>query len=56
MNINVRKTFMEILNVHNKEVPMANLLSYLFRPEQEHQLGTTFLFALLNTSCYDIKG
>ena len=27
-----RKTFMEILKVNNREVPFANLLAFLFRP------------------------
>ncbi|MGZ2371714.1 PD-(D/E)XK nuclease family protein [Ancylomarina sp. YFZ004] len=55
-NTTPRRTFMEILKVHNKEVPMANLLAYLFKPNEEHKLGTTFLAALLNTTCYEIKG
>ncbi|RKE04169.1 PD-(D/E)XK nuclease family protein [Marinifilum flexuosum] len=52
----LNKTYLEILKVHNKEVPMANMLAYLFKPDENHQLGTTFLTALLSTTCYEIKG
>jgi len=44
-----RKTFMEIMKVHNKEVPMANLLAYFFRNKEKHLLKNLFLKALLTT-------
>lgn len=42
-----KKTFMEILKVHNKEVPFANLLAFFFRPKETHELGTLFIDSLL---------
>ncbi len=42
-----KKTFMEILRVHNKEVPFANLLAFFFRPKETHELGTLFIDSLI---------
>lgn len=44
-----KKTFMEILKVHDKEVPFANLLAFFFRPKEIHNLGTLFIDSLLDT-------
>jgi hypothetical protein len=44
-----KKTFMEILKVHNKEVPFANLLAFFFRPKETHNLGTLFIDSLFDT-------
>lgn len=52
--IEPRKTFMEILNVHNQEVPFANILAFYFRPKENHKLGTLFLDALLGTKFKNI--
>ncbi|MBU2940882.1 PD-(D/E)XK nuclease family protein [Lacinutrix sp. C3R15] len=49
-----RKTFMEILKVHNQEVPFANVLAFFFRPKENHNLGTLFLDALLETKFTNI--
>ncbi len=32
------KTYLEILKVHNKEIPIANLLAFFFRPDEKHGL------------------
>lgn len=45
-----QKTFMEILKVHNKEVPFANLLAFFFNPKEEHNLETLFIDALLESN------
>lgn len=50
-----RKTFMEIMKVHNKEVPFANLLAFFFRPKEKHELGVLFIEALLNTKCSELE-
>lgn len=42
-----RKTFMEVLKVHNKEVPFANLLAFFFKPKEKHNLDTLFIDAFL---------
>ncbi len=47
--IEPRKTFMEILRVHNREVPFANLLAFFFNPKEKHELNTLFIDALLET-------
>jgi hypothetical protein len=44
-----KKTFMEILKVHNKEVPFANLLAFFFRPKEKHGLETLLIDSLLDT-------
>jgi hypothetical protein len=49
------RTYLEILKVHNKELPMANLLAYYFRSNETHALGSLFIEALLKTGCYDFK-
>lgn len=50
-----KKTFMEILKVHNKEVPFANLLAFFFRPKEIHKLGTLFIDSLLETKRTNIS-
>lgn len=50
-----RKTLMEILRVHNQEVPFANILAFFFRPHEKHGLGLLFLKALLQTNCYNFN-
>jgi len=40
---------MEILRVHNREVPFANLLAFFFNPKEKHELNTLFIDALLET-------
>lgn len=50
-----KKTFMEILKVHDKEVPFANLLAFFFRPKEIHNLGTLFIDSLLDTKYSSIS-
>jgi len=50
------KTYLEILKVHNREVPMANLLRFLFDPKCEHGLGDLFIKSLFETESYDLDG
>ena len=50
-----RKTFMEIMKVHESEVHLANLLAYFFRSEEKHGLGKTFLKSLFETKTYGLK-
>lgn len=47
-------TYLEILKVYNKEVPMANLLAFFFRPKEKHGLGNLFIKALLKTKCFEL--
>lgn len=54
LNENPKRTFLEILQVHNKELPMAQLLGYFFKPHETHGLGDLFIKALLQTKCYNI--
>jgi len=49
-----KKTFLEILKVHDKEIPIANLLAYFFRNEENHNLGDLFIKTILNTTCYNL--
>lgn len=49
-----KSTFMEILKVNNREVPFGNLLSFFFRPNKEHGLGTLFIDSFLDTVQLDI--
>ncbi|WP_028871407.1 PD-(D/E)XK nuclease family protein [Psychroserpens burtonensis] len=51
---NPKKTFLEVLKVHNKEVPIANLLAFYFRPNEKHNLDSLFINTLLNTECYNL--
>ena len=48
------KTYLEILKVHDKEVPMANLLAFFFRNNEMHGLGNLFIRALLKTNFYEL--
>jgi len=48
------KTYLEILKIHDKEVPIANLLAYFFRPKEKHGFDDLFIKALLKTF-YDKK-
>lgn len=50
------KTYLEILKVHNKEVPMANLLAFFFRADEKHGLKNLFIKALLKTKYYPLAG
>lgn len=50
-----RKSFMEIMKVHNKEVPFANLLAFFFNPKEKHEFGVLFIEALLNTKCSELE-
>jgi hypothetical protein len=50
-----RKTYLEILKVHQKEVPMANLLAYFFDPNKDHGLGELFIRSLLKTNYYELN-
>jgi hypothetical protein len=50
-----KKTYLEILKVSRREVPIANLLAYFFDPNESHGLGELFIKALLETDCYDLK-
>lgn len=43
------KTYLEILKVHDKEVPISNLLAYFFRPKEKHGFEDIFIKALLKT-------
>mgnify|MGYP000616227342 CR=1 FL=1 len=49
-----KRTYLGILRVHEQEVPMANLLAYYFRPNEEHGLGDLFIRSLLATNYYDL--
>lgn len=51
-----KKTFMEILKIHNREVPFANILAFFFRPKENHNLKTLFIDALLETKCTNLGG
>ncbi len=51
-----KKTYLEILKVHNKEVPIANLLAYFFRPNESHGLGDLFLRSLLKSNYLEYNG
>ncbi|MBA9078203.1 PD-(D/E)XK nuclease family protein [Rufibacter quisquiliarum] len=46
---------MEVLKVHEREVPFARVLGFFFRPKEKHRLGTLFLRALLKTQWLEIK-
>jgi hypothetical protein len=48
------KIILEILKVHQREVPMANLLAFLFNPKEKHKLGSLFIDSLLETDCYEL--
>lgn len=48
------RTYLEIAKIHDKEIPISNLLAYFFRPREKHGLGTLFLEALLQTECYSL--
>jgi len=50
-----RKTLMEIMKAHKSEVHMANILAYLFKSEEKHGLGKTFIEALLESNSYSFK-
>ena len=49
-----QKTYLEILEVHDKEVPIANLLAFFFRKKEAHGLGDVFIKALLKTKFYEL--
>lgn len=49
-----QKTYLEILEVHDKEVPIANLLAFFFRNKEAHGLGDVFIKALLKTKFYEL--
>jgi len=49
-----QKTYLEILEVHDKEVPIANLLAFFFRNKEIHGLGDLFIRALLKTKFYEL--
>jgi hypothetical protein len=51
---NPKKTYLEILKVHDKEVYMANLLAYFFRDKETHGLGNLFIKSLLQTQYYEL--
>lgn len=44
------------MKVHTREVPLANLLAFFFKPNEKHDLGTLFIEALLKTPCYEFSG
>lgn len=50
-----RKTFMEIMKVHQSEVNIANLLAFFFKSEEKHGLGKIFIEALFETKCFSLK-
>jgi hypothetical protein len=50
-----RKTFMEIMKVHQSEVHMANLLAFFFKSEEKHGLGKVFLKSLFETDSFYFK-
>lgn len=50
-----KKTILEILKVHRKEVSIANLLAYFFRNNEEHGLNNLFIKALLLTKFTELK-
>ncbi len=49
-----RKTYLEILEIHDKEVPIANLLAFFFRNKEIHGLKNIFIKALLKTKFYEL--
>ncbi|NJB84197.1 PD-(D/E)XK nuclease family protein [Wenyingzhuangia aestuarii] len=50
----LQKTYLEILEVHDKEVPIANLLAFFFRNKEVHGLGDLFIKSLLKTKIYEL--
>jgi hypothetical protein len=40
-----KKTYLEILKVSRREVPIANLLAYFFDPNESHGLGELYIKA-----------
>src|SRR5665811_589530 len=50
-----KKTYLEILKVHQKEVPLANLLAFFFRPKEKHNLSDLFIKTLLNSDCTSLR-
>ncbi len=51
-----KRTLLEIMKVHNKEVSMSNLLVYFFDDKKNHGLKNVFLEALLNTNYLEVNG
>ncbi|MBW6484194.1 MAG: PD-(D/E)XK nuclease family protein [Vicingaceae bacterium] len=49
-----KKTYLEVLEVHNKEVPIANLLAFFFRDKEIHGLKDLFIKSLLKTKFYEL--
>ena len=49
-----KKTYLEILKVHDKEVPIANLLAFFFKNDKLHGLKDLFIRALLKTKYYEL--
>ncbi len=49
------KTFLEIMKVSNKEVPIANILAYFFNPNNEHGLNNLFIKSLFNIPKYNLN-
>ncbi len=50
----LQKTYLEILEVHDKEIPIANLLAFFFRNKEIHGLENLFIKALLKTKFYEL--
>ncbi len=49
-----QETFLEVLKIHEREVPISNLLAYFFDPRSSHGYGDLFIRALLKTMCYEL--
>jgi len=49
-----KRTYLEIIKAHEREVIIANLLAYFFRPNEDHGLGDVFIRALLGTKYYEL--
>ena len=52
----VKKTYLEHLKVHKREVVLANALAFYFRPKENHNLEILFFKALQNSKCYELIG
>lgn len=50
-----KRTYLELMNAHKREVIIANLLAYYFKPMEEHGLKDIFIKALLNTIYYELN-
>jgi hypothetical protein len=50
-----KKTFLEVLGIARREVPIGNLLGFFLDSRKEHGLADLFLRCLFETTCYELK-